>query len=143
MANLTYECGSARMFLDSETDDHIKSLSMSCQWNEEWTGSAAIPELLPCDWIACLQPPTPPSWTNLRHTGWFGDPIPFNGWVRFVCERGTFFEFDPELEYVDYQCQDGNEEGTERGYFKIPDEADWPICLSSPLCPPPPGPRCG
>ena len=29
-------------------------------------------ELLPCDWVACLQPPQAPAYTHLRHTGWWG-----------------------------------------------------------------------
>ena len=29
-------------------------------------------ELLPCDWVACLQPPQAPPYTHLRHTGWWG-----------------------------------------------------------------------
>lgn len=62
MANLTYYCGSAREFLNYD-GSHEKSLSMSCQWNEQWTENT---ELLPCDWVACLEPPSPPSWTNLR-----------------------------------------------------------------------------
>ena len=28
-------------------------------------------DLLPCDWVACLQPPQAPAFTNLRHTGWW------------------------------------------------------------------------
>lgn len=49
-----------------------------------------------------------------------------------------YFEDDPDMEFVEYQCQDGTEEGTERGYFLIPDEKEWPRCLYSPLCPEPP-----
>ena len=30
-------------------------------------------ELLPCDWVACLQPPQPPAYTHLRRTGWSGN----------------------------------------------------------------------
>ena len=62
MANLTYYCGSARKFKDSD-GNHLDSVSMTCQWNEEWTTSTTLPE---CDWVECLQPPKPPAWANLR-----------------------------------------------------------------------------
>ena len=62
MANLTYYCGAARKFMDPD-GNHVDSVSMTCQWNEEWTASTVLPE---CDWVECLQPPKPPAWTNLR-----------------------------------------------------------------------------
>ena len=134
-ANLTYHCGAARQFVRSDGST-VDTLTMTCGWDRSWSGDT---DLLPCDWVACLQPPKPPASTNLRHADWFGDIIPFGGWVRFVCERGMMFEDEPELEYVEYQCQDGSEEDTERGYFMIPSkDEDWPRCLHSPLCPAPP-----
>ena len=55
-----------------------------------------------------------------------------------MCERGTYYEDDPYVEYFDYQCQDGSKEGTERGYFEVPTEEEWPRCLYNPVCPEPP-----
>ena len=36
MANLTYRCGSAREFF-FEDDSQSETISMTCQWNKEWT----------------------------------------------------------------------------------------------------------
>ena len=137
MANLTYYCGSARKFLDAD-GNHKPTQSMTCQWDKSWTPT---PTLDPCDWVACLKPPTPPKSTHLRVSDWFGDPIPFGDQIRFVCDRGYFFEEDPAQVDVKYTCQDGKSEGFEekRGFFDVPDlEADWPRCLLAPLCPKPP-----
>ena len=125
MANLTYYCGSARKFVQPDRE-HLDSISMTCQWNKTWSPDH---EILPCDWVACLEPPTPPEYSNLRFTDWSGDPIPFGESVRFVCERGMKFEDDPELQYVEYQCQNSSKHGAERGYFKIPDHDQWPRCV--------------
>ena len=48
MANLTYYCGSARQFLDSD-GNHQPTQSMSCQWDKSWTPT---PTLDPCDWVS-------------------------------------------------------------------------------------------
>ena len=100
---------------------------MTCNWDNTWSPG---PDILDCDWVACLDPPQPPEYTNLRVTDWFGEPIQFGEKVRFVCERGKMFEDDPAKEYVEYQCQNGSLPGTERGYFKIPKEDEWPRCLT-------------
>merc|ERR1719445_600072 len=92
MANLTYDCGSAREFVEGDGVT-VKLINMTCQWNKEWTPTHQLPE---CDWIACLKPPLPPPSTNLRITDWDSKPIPFGGTARYVCERGYFFEDDPE-----------------------------------------------
>ncbi len=60
-----------------------------------------------CDWVACLRPPLPPPITNLRITGWFGAPVPFNGTATYVCARGTRFLADPYMQNVTYTCQVG------------------------------------
>ena len=120
-----YYCGAAREFLD-KTGEHKDSISMTCNWNKTWS---PVDDLLPCDWVACLDPPVPPQYANLRVTNWFGDPIQFGEKVRFVCERGMKFDADPETEYVEYQCQNGSLPATERGYFKIPKEDEWPRCV--------------
>ena len=103
MANLTYHCGSARKFLLS-TGGHADSQAMSCQWDRRWTPGHTLQA---CDWVACLKPPTLPASSNLRVSDWFGEPIPFGEQVRFVCERGHFFEEDPDQVDVKYTCQDG------------------------------------
>ena len=142
MANLTYNCGSAREFI-GETLVYA-DLTMTCQWNRSWTPSVVLD---PCDWVACLKPPNPPKSTNLRVTGWDGGPIPFGekvnfgekdcrlSWscfaqVHFVCERGHFFEEDHAQEEITYECQDGTVPGTRKGFFNNPEEEDfWPKCL--------------
>ena len=61
--------------------------------------------------------------------------------MRFVCDRGYFFEEDPGQLDVKFTCQDGKAAGFEekRGFFDVPDlEVDWPRCLLAPLCPKPP-----
>ena len=70
--------------------------------------------------------------TGFSLTDWFGYPIPFGEQVRFVCQRGYFFEEDPSQIDVTYTCQDGsNEEYKDmKGFFDIPKmEEDWPRCL--------------
>ena len=62
MTNLTYYCGAARQFLTPD-GSHVESMSATCQWDTTWSGVTTLP---PCDWVACLEPPKPPSWTNLR-----------------------------------------------------------------------------
>ena len=128
MANLTYHCGTAREFKLPD-GSFTPTESMTCQWDKTWTPTSEIDE---CDWVACLKPPIPPASTNLRVTDWFGDPIPFGEQVRFVCQRGYFFEEDPAQIDVTYTCQDGsNEEYKDmKGFFDIPEkEEDWPRCL--------------
>ena len=149
-----YHCGSAREFLQSD-GSHSPSQSMTCQWDKTWTPTFT---LSPCDWVACLKPPTPPLSAHLRVSDWFGDPIPFGDPIRFVCERGYFFEDDPTQLDVQYTCQDGSHKDhkEKRGFFDVPEkEEDWPRCLlgrykryivtknlfnhiSAPLCPKPP-----
>ena len=108
---------------------------MTCNWDKTWSPGT---EILPCDWVACLEPPHPPEYANLLVTDWFGDPIQFGDKVTFVCERGMKFEDEPEKKYEEYQCQNGSLPGTERGYFKIPEDDKWPRCVKGPLCIPPP-----
>ena len=83
MANLTYECGAARKFKDRE-GNHQPTQTMSCQWDKSWSPTSSLD---PCDWVACLKPPTPPLSTNLRVSDWFGAPIEFGNEIRFVCQR--------------------------------------------------------
>ena len=49
---------------------------------------------------------------------------------RYACKRGLQFEEDPALEMVVYECQDGTQQYTKRGFFNTPPEPDkWPRCL--------------
>ena len=128
MANLTYRCGSAREFLDSD-GNHQPSQNMTCQWDKTWTPTSSLD---PCDWVSCLKPPTPPKSTNLRVSDWFGETIDFGQQVRFVCERGYFFEDDSSQIDVKFTCQDGKATGFEdkRGFFDVPQlETEWPRCV--------------
>ena len=128
MANLTYDCGSAReFFYDDGTQ--AKTQSMTCQWDRTWTPSAELGE---CDWVACLKPPLPPASTHLRNTDWFGEPIPFGDQIRYVCERGYQFEEDPSQVDLYYTCQDGSDEEhkDKRGFFDVPSSEDeWQRCV--------------
>ena len=111
---------------------------MTCQWDKTWTPTSQINT---CDWVACLKPPIPPKSTFLRVSDWFGAPIPFGSQIRYVCERGYFFEDDPSQEDVKYTCQDGSSEEhkDKRGFFDVPEkDTEWPRCLLAPLCPTPP-----
>ena len=109
---------------------------MTCQWDKQWTPTH---EPIECDWVSCLRPPEPPQESNLRLTDWFGETVPFGGSARYVCKRGMQFEEDPAQLDVLYECQDGADGVTPRGYFNVPENpGDWPRCLEAPLCPTPP-----
>ncbi len=128
MANLTYDCGSAREFF-YEDGSQAKTQSMTCQWDRTWTPTVELGE---CDWVACLKPPLPPASAHLKNTDWFGEPIPFGDQIRFVCERGYQFEEDPSQVDVFYTCQDGTDEEhkDKRGFFDVPgSEEEWPRCV--------------
>ena len=60
MANLTYTCGSARMFLTS--DGEVDDQNMTCQWDKTWSPTHVLED---CDWVACLKPPPIPASTGL------------------------------------------------------------------------------
>ena len=100
---------------------------MNCQWNRTWTPTHLLDK---CDWVACLKPPIPPPWTNLRVNDWDGKPIAFGDLAHYVCDRGMMFEEDPEQLEVTYSCQDGSDKQFSRGFFNVPqDESDWSRCL--------------
>ena len=49
---------------------------------------------------------------------------------RYACKRGMKFEDDPALEFVVYECTDGSEQYTKRGFVNTPSEPDkWPRCM--------------
>ena len=128
-----YRCGSAREFLNNDGESHIPSLSMTCQWDKTWAPTST---LTTCDWVACLKPPVPPASTNLRVTDWFYEPIPFGEKIRYVCERGYYFEEDYSQIDVSYTCQDGSDSdlADKRGFFDVPhEELDWPQCVMGKL----------
>ena len=139
-AQLSYVCGSARMFL-GEGNTHVESISITCDWSTLWSPSPSIPwsklwsklwspsPVLPqCDWVACLQPPQPPAYANLRPL-WHGEPIPFGDSIHFICERGMAFEDDYFQESFKVTCDDGAGQGERRGFFTVPDYNDWPRCV--------------
>ena len=131
---LSYGCGTARKFLHS-SGEHIDIQSMTCQWNKSWTPSSTI---MTCDWIACFQPPAPPKATNLKVDRWFGKPVAFGEKILYVCDRGMKFEDDPDLSSIEFTCQDGEQDGSLRGFFNVPKQENWPKCvpgksLSNPL----------
>ena len=100
---------------------------MTCQWDKTWT---ATTDLMPCDWVECLKPPTPPPSAHLRVNYWDQQPIPFGESVEFVCERGYQFEEDPSQENVFYTCQEKTEETITRGFFDSPlTDEEWPRCV--------------
>ena len=123
-AQLSYVCGSARRFL-GKGSTHVDSINMTCGWSKLWSRSLSLP---PCDWTACLQPPQPPAYTNLR-PHWHGDPIPFGETIHFICERGMAFEEDLLQESFQVTCEDGTGKGERRGFFTVPDYNDWPRCV--------------
>ena len=94
-----------------------------------------------CDWVACLKPPIPPARTNLQVTDWFGDPIQFGDQIKYVCERGLYFEDDFHQTELAYTCQDGSNPDykDKRGFFDVPEtDEEWPRCVVGPICPAPP-----
>ena len=120
-----YSCGSAREFLADEGS--VPTQAMTCQWNRTWTPTHILKE---CEWVACLKPPTPPAWSNLRINDWDGKPVAFGDLAHYVCDRGMMFEEDPEQLEVTYSCQDGSDKQFSRGFFNVPlDESEWPRCL--------------
>ena len=68
---------------------------MPCQWDRTWTDTT---QLMSCDWVQCLKPPTPPKSAHLRVNYWDEQPIEFGDSVEFVCQRGFQFEDDPSRE---------------------------------------------
>ena len=120
-----YYCGAARNFKD-KNGVHHDIQKMTCLWDRNWT---AINVMDPCDWIQCLKPPIPPSFTNLRVTDWDGKPINFGDKITYVCEKGYQFEDDQNQVSISYQCQDGVRPETTRGFFNTPAADDqWPMC---------------
>ena len=100
---------------------------MTCKWDKTWTDTT---ELMFCDWVQCLKPPTPPRLAHLKVNYWDDEPIEFGETVEFVCERGYQFEEDPSQESVSYTCQETTEGTLTRGFFDSPlEEDEWPRCV--------------
>ena len=100
---LTYECGLARRFLDAETELLYDRKSITCNWNKTWTPSS---ELDSCVWVACINPPEPPSETNLE-VEWDGVPVNFTYNVSYSCSSDnlpTYFEEDEEMPQYNLTC---------------------------------------
>ena len=119
-----YKCGSAREF--KVGGDHLAEYTMTCLWDKSWEPSHKFPG--DCDWVACLQPPQPPAYANLRPL-WHGEPIPFGDSIHFICERGMAFEDDYFQESFKVTCDDGAGQEERRGFFTVPDYNDWPRCV--------------
>ena len=99
---------------------------MTCLWDRNWTATNVLD---PCDWVQCLKPPNPPTFTNLRVTDWDGEPINFGDKITYVCEKGYQFEDDQYQVSISCQCQDGLKPKTIRGFFNTPATDDqWPKC---------------
>ena len=49
-----YECGKARKFKDSVSEEIYDNRTMQCNWNQTWTMYDSIDE---CVWVQCLYPP--------------------------------------------------------------------------------------
>ena len=120
-----YTCGSAREFLSSSGSSPTQR--MTCRWDRTWTPTHVLHT---CEWVSCLRPPPPPTWTNLRINDWDGKPIAFGEDAHYVCDRGMMFEEDPEQLEVTFTCQDGSDPTFTKGFFNIPtDEQEWLQCV--------------
>ena len=103
----------------------VESVSLTCDWNKLWFPSSDLPI---CDWVACLRPPDPPTWSDLWATQWSGQPVQFGETVKYVCDRNMFFEDDQTLDFLEYTCQNGSQPNTKKGYFDVSSEDNWPVC---------------
>ena len=100
---LTYECGLARRFKDVESDILYDERSIICNWNKTWTPS---PDLDPCVWVACINPPSPPSLANIE-VEWDGAPVNFTHNVSYSCSSEgppSYFEIDKEMQVYNVSC---------------------------------------
>ena len=100
---LTYECGLARRFEDGETGRLYDERSIVCNWNKTWT---PYNELDSCKWVACINPPDPPSFTNLK-VEWDGIPVNFTDNIPYTCnsdEVNHYFEWDRDMEHYNVTC---------------------------------------
>ena len=100
---LTYECGLARRFENPETGFLYDERSIVCNWNKTWS---PYNELDSCKWVACINPPQPPSYTNLQ-VDWDGVPVNFSSSIPYTCNSDDvtrYFELDRDMETYNITC---------------------------------------
>ena len=120
-SQLRYECGLARMFYDSENEEHYQERWMQCNWNQTWTLTDQLDD---CVWVQCLYPPDPPPEAQLVST-WSGDPVEFHANVSYVCaSEDLYFEWDRDMPEYNISCLPG-------GSWDEP--LEWPVCFNCKL----------
>ena len=120
-SQLRYECGLARMFYDTENEEHYQERWMQCNWNQTWTLTDQLDD---CVWVQCLYPPDPPPEAQLMST-WSEDPVEFYGNVSYVCaSEDLYFEWDREMPEYNISCLPG-------GSWDEP--LEWPVCFDCKL----------
>ena len=100
---LSYECGLARRFNNLETGLLYDERSITCNWNKTWT---PYNELDSCEWVACINPPKPPSFTHLQ-ADWDGVPVNFTSNIAYSCNSddvSRYFEWDRDMESYNVTC---------------------------------------
>ena len=100
---LTYQCGLARRFENPETNLLYDERSIVCNWNKTWT---LHNELDSCEWVACIDPPSPPAFTNLE-VEWDGAPVNFTSNIPYTCNSevvARYFESDRDMEDYNVTC---------------------------------------
>ena len=116
-SQLRYECGLARMFYDTENEEHYQERWMQCNWNQTWTLTDQLDD---CVWVQCLYPPDPPPEAQLMST-WSGDPVEFHANVSYVCaSEDLYFEWDRDMPEYNISCLPG-------GSWDEP--LEWPVCF--------------
>ena len=117
-SQLRYECGLARMFYDTENEEHYQERWMQCNWNKTWTLTDQLDD---CVWVQCLYPPEPPPEAQLMST-WSGDPIEFYANVSYACaSEDLHFEWDKDMTEYNISCMPG-------GSWDKP--LEWPVCYN-------------
>ncbi len=120
-SKLRYECGLARMFYDTENEEHYQERWMQCNWNQTWTLTDQLDD---CVWVQCLYPPDPPPEAQLMST-WSGDPVEFHANVSYVCaSEDLYFEWDRDMPEYNISCLPG-------GSWDEP--LEWPVCYNCKL----------
>ena len=129
-SELVYECGAAREF-DDGAGGTQPDVTLECQWDETWSPVSSLPL---CQWTHCLAPPDAPNATSLTPDSWDGNPVNFNDFVDYTCERGQKFESDFAKTHEPVECLPNN-------LWDTP--TVWPICVETKTCPAAPSPPTG
>ena len=103
-------------------DPSLQVLEVSCDWEQFWSP----PQLLPCVWVQCIDPPRPPEHHNLV-ANWSGSPVEFGSTMDYTCTTSSHhYEEDYSgTFYTGARCLEGG------GWEVV---APWPTCLTS-RCP--------